>query len=98
MKVWVKVISFTGTRTGLSMREVDQETGADLNPSRLPEKKSNNSSESLDKDKIRLVDEEDIDGVRNPDRPAANSGPGFFGRRKEMGFEEDIESGPKRYA
>ncbi|CAH8483905.1 unnamed protein product [Schistosoma margrebowiei] len=95
-KVWVKVISFTGTRTGLSMREVDQETGADLNPSRLPEKKSINSSESLDKDKIRLVDEEDIDGVRNPDRPAANSGPGFFGRRKEMGFEEDIESGPKR--
>ncbi|TNN05335.1 ATP-dependent RNA helicase DHX8 [Schistosoma japonicum] len=95
-KVWVKVISFTGTRTGLSMREVNQETGADLNPSRLPERKINNPDESSGKDKIRLVDEEDIDGVRNPDRPAVNSAPGIFGRRKETGFEEDIESGPKR--
>ncbi|CAH8471663.1 unnamed protein product, partial [Heterobilharzia americana] len=96
-KVWVKVISFTGTRTGLSMREVDQETGADLNPSNISEKKPSYSSESSSKDKLRLVDEENIDGVRNPDRPATNPGSGLFGsRRRDVGFEEDIESGPKR--
>nr|CAH8824939.1 unnamed protein product [Trichobilharzia regenti] len=97
-KVWVKVISFTGTRTGLSMREVDQETGTDLNPSNINhEKKVDHSTDSSGRDKIRLVDEENIDGVRNPDRPPTNAGPGLFGsRRRDVGFEEDIESGPKR--
>ena len=33
-EVFVKVISFSGTRCSLSMKDVDQETGADKNPNR----------------------------------------------------------------
>ncbi|KAJ3608168.1 hypothetical protein NHX12_025218 [Muraenolepis orangiensis] len=33
-KVKVKVLSFTGTKASLSMKDVDQETGEDLNPNR----------------------------------------------------------------
>ncbi|KAF5906338.1 ATP-dependent RNA helicase DHX8, partial [Clarias magur] len=33
-KVKVKVLSFTGSKTSLSMKDVDQETGEDLNPNR----------------------------------------------------------------
>ena len=32
--VKVKVLSFSGTRTSLSLKDVDQETGRDLNPER----------------------------------------------------------------
>lgn len=31
-KVWVKVLSFTGQKTSLSIKDVDQETGTDMNP------------------------------------------------------------------
>ncbi|KAF5402362.1 DEAH (Asp-Glu-Ala-His) box polypeptide 8 [Paragonimus heterotremus] len=95
-KVYVKVISFTGSRTGLSMREVNQETGEDFNPRESGDKSS--SSDDL-KDKTRNVDEVDIDGVRNPDRPAASSASGFlFGPRRPDAavLDEDLESGPKR--
>ncbi|KAF8565662.1 hypothetical protein P879_09250 [Paragonimus westermani] len=94
-KVYVKVISFTGSRTGLSMREVNQETGEDLNPRESGDK---SSSDEL-KGKTRNVDEVDMDGVRNPDRPAASSAPGFlFGPRRPDAavLDEDLESGPKR--
>ena len=33
-KVKIKVLSFTGTKVGLSMKDVDQRTGEDLNPAR----------------------------------------------------------------
>ncbi|KAM3859369.1 ATP-dependent RNA helicase DHX8-like [Diretmus argenteus] len=52
-KVKVKVLSFTGTKASLSMKDVDQETGEDLNPNRR---------RNLDLG----VGEE---AMRNPDRP-----------------------------
>ncbi|CAI2738625.1 unnamed protein product [Dicrocoelium dendriticum] len=76
------------------MREVDQETGEDLNP-----RKESDSTSPQEKagPKLRDVDEADVDGVRNPDRPDAGSTSGLlFGRRKETNLDEDLESGPKR--
>ncbi|XP_071783317.2 ATP-dependent RNA helicase DHX8-like isoform X1 [Centroberyx gerrardi] len=52
-KVKVKVLSFTGTKASLSMKDVDQETGEDLNPNRR---------RNLD---LGVGDE----AMRNPDRP-----------------------------
>ncbi|XP_076154498.1 ATP-dependent RNA helicase DHX8-like [Alosa pseudoharengus] len=52
-KVKVKVLSFTGTKTSLSMKDVDQETGEDLNPNR----------------RKNLLGEGTEDAMRNPDRP-----------------------------
>ncbi|XP_076008434.1 ATP-dependent RNA helicase DHX8-like isoform X2 [Genypterus blacodes] len=52
-KVKVKVLSFTGTKASLSMKDVDQETGEDLNPNRR---------RNLD---LGTGDE----AMRNPDRP-----------------------------
>ncbi|XP_071377090.1 ATP-dependent RNA helicase DHX8-like isoform X1 [Centroberyx affinis] len=52
-KVKVKVLSFTGTKASLSMKDVDQETGEDLNPNRR---------RNLD---LVVGDE----AMRNPDRP-----------------------------
>ncbi|XP_042229267.1 ATP-dependent RNA helicase DHX8-like isoform X1 [Homarus americanus] len=52
-KVKVKVLSFTGQKTSLSMKDVDQETGEDLNPNVAP--LGNSSQEE--------------DAMRNPDRP-----------------------------
>lgn len=52
-KVKVKVLSFTGQKTSLSMKDVDQETGEDLNPNVAPVG--------------GCVQEED--SMRNPDRP-----------------------------
>ncbi|KAM7370466.1 hypothetical protein PAMP_010013 [Pampus punctatissimus] len=56
-KVKVKVLSFTGTKASLSMKDVDQETGEDLNPNRR---------RNLDP----VVGE---DAMRNPDRPVEAS-------------------------
>ncbi|XP_074518866.1 ATP-dependent RNA helicase DHX8-like [Halichoeres trimaculatus] len=54
-KVKVKVLSFTGTKASLSMKDVDQETGEDLNPNRKrhPEVGAGAGEEAM----------------RNPDRP-----------------------------
>ncbi|KAK0141536.1 ATP-dependent RNA helicase DHX8 [Merluccius polli] len=52
-KVKVKVLSFTGTKASLSMKDVDQKTGEDLNPNRR---------RNLD---LGPADE----AMRNPDRP-----------------------------
>uniref|UniRef100_A0A3B4YQQ3 ATP-dependent RNA helicase DHX8 n=1 Tax=Seriola lalandi dorsalis TaxID=1841481 RepID=A0A3B4YQQ3_SERLL len=52
-KVKVKVLSFTGTKASLSMKDVDQETGEDMNPNRR-----RNPG-------VEVVDE----NMRNPDRP-----------------------------
>uniref|UniRef100_H2YHV2 RNA helicase n=1 Tax=Ciona savignyi TaxID=51511 RepID=H2YHV2_CIOSA len=53
----VKVLSFTGTKTSLTMKDVDQNTGEDLNPGRTS--------------RMRKPDlhEDEISG-RNPDRPS----------------------------
>nr|XP_009860657.1 ATP-dependent RNA helicase DHX8 [Ciona intestinalis] len=56
-KCKVKVISFTGTKTSLTMKDVDQITGEDLNPGRTSRMK-----------KPKIKDEELIG--RNPDRPS----------------------------
>ncbi|KAJ7313397.1 hypothetical protein JRQ81_004728 [Phrynocephalus forsythii] len=52
-RVKVKVLSFTGSKTSLSMKDVDQETGEDLNPNR----------------RRNLVGEAEETAMRNPDRP-----------------------------
>ncbi|KRZ74103.1 ATP-dependent RNA helicase DHX8 [Trichinella papuae] len=56
-KVKVKVLACSGNRTSLSMREVDQETGDDLNP-----------TEDVDQEE-QLFDE--TLQLRNPDMPSA---------------------------
>nr|XP_046233744.1 ATP-dependent RNA helicase DHX8-like [Scatophagus argus] len=56
-KVKVKVLSFTGTKASLSMKDVDQETGEDLNPNRRRNLDTGVGDEAL----------------RNPDRPVEAS-------------------------
>jgi ATP-dependent RNA helicase DHX8/PRP22 len=61
-KVKVKCISITGVTVGLSIKDVDQKTGEDLNPQHtkrlLTQQQSTNSNESNDNE-----------AARNPDRP-----------------------------
>ncbi|XP_046888920.1 ATP-dependent RNA helicase DHX8-like isoform X1 [Hypomesus transpacificus] len=54
-KVKIKVLSFTGTKTSLSMKDVDQETGEDLNPNRR---------------RNMLPEGGEDTAMRNPDRPS----------------------------
>ncbi|GFS95575.1 ATP-dependent RNA helicase DHX8 [Nephila pilipes] len=56
-RVKVKVLSFTGQKTSLSMKDVDQDTGEDLNPA------------VAKPDSMRRLTTEDI--LRNPDRPSS---------------------------
>uniref|UniRef100_A0A4W6G9W3 ATP-dependent RNA helicase DHX8 n=1 Tax=Lates calcarifer TaxID=8187 RepID=A0A4W6G9W3_LATCA len=56
-KVKVKVLSFTGTKASLSMKDVDQETGEDLNPNRRRHLFTGVGDETM----------------RNPDRPTESS-------------------------
>ncbi|XP_036937817.1 ATP-dependent RNA helicase DHX8-like [Acanthopagrus latus] len=60
-KVKVKVLSFTGTKASLSMKDVDQETGEDLNPNRR---------RNLDTGVAGVSGDE---AMRNPDRPVEAS-------------------------
>uniref|UniRef100_A0A4W4FHK1 RNA helicase n=1 Tax=Electrophorus electricus TaxID=8005 RepID=A0A4W4FHK1_ELEEL len=53
-RVKVKVLSFTGSKTSLSMKDVDQDTGEDLNPNRRRNVAGEGQEESA---------------MRNPDRP-----------------------------
>jgi ATP-dependent RNA helicase DHX8/PRP22 len=55
--VFVKVLSITGEKVSLSMKDVDQVTGKDLNPGQV-------------RQKLSLNNEMDESAVRNPDRPA----------------------------
>ncbi|KAM6951416.1 ATP-dependent RNA helicase DHX8-like isoform 2-T2 [Aplochiton taeniatus] len=54
-RVKIKVLSFTGTKASLSMKDVNQETGEDLNPNRRRNLGPEGGEESA---------------MRNPDRPA----------------------------
>uniref|UniRef100_A0A669B5L6 RNA helicase n=1 Tax=Oreochromis niloticus TaxID=8128 RepID=A0A669B5L6_ORENI len=54
-RVKVKVLSFTGSKTSLSMKDVDQETGEDLNPNRRRNVGPDGGEEI---------------SMRNPDRPS----------------------------
>ncbi|CAI9574354.1 unnamed protein product [Staurois parvus] len=54
-RVKVKVLSFTGCKTSLSMKDVDQDTGEDLNPNRRRNLVGENNEEA---------------SMRNPDRPS----------------------------
>uniref|UniRef100_A0A7N8XVB8 RNA helicase n=1 Tax=Mastacembelus armatus TaxID=205130 RepID=A0A7N8XVB8_9TELE len=54
-RVKVKVLSFTGSKTSLSMKDVDQETGEDLNPNRRRNAGPDGGDEI---------------SMRNPDRPS----------------------------
>ncbi|KRX63084.1 putative pre-mRNA-splicing factor ATP-dependent RNA helicase mog-5 [Trichinella sp. T9] len=56
-KVKVKVLASSGNRTSLSMREVDQETGEDLNPTEDVDQDDQHFDETLQ--------------LRNPDLPSA---------------------------
>ena len=53
-EVKVKVLTFTGNKTSLSMKDVDQVTGEDLNPS----------------SKVMTSQQNDNADLRNPDRPS----------------------------
>uniref|UniRef100_A0A8C7YXA9 ATP-dependent RNA helicase DHX8 n=1 Tax=Oryzias sinensis TaxID=183150 RepID=A0A8C7YXA9_9TELE len=53
-RVKVKVLSFTGSKTSLSMKDVDQDTGEDLNPNR----------------RRNVGPEGEEVSMRNPDRPS----------------------------
>mmetsp|Transcript_17127 Transcript_17127/g.28162 ORF Transcript_17127/g.28162 Transcript_17127/m.28162 type:complete len:1215 (+) Transcript_17127:84-3728(+) len=44
-EVWVKIIGFTGSKISLTMREVDQKTGEDLNPRKPPVESEEESSQ-----------------------------------------------------
>ncbi|CBY36394.1 unnamed protein product [Oikopleura dioica] len=59
-QVKVKVLSFSGTRTSLSMKDVDQATGEDLNPDR--------SGRLLARPEIPQSSAGDLT-IRNPDNP-----------------------------
>ncbi|XP_059812511.1 ATP-dependent RNA helicase DHX8 isoform X1 [Hypanus sabinus] len=54
-RVKIKVLSFTGSKTSLSMKDVDQETGEDLNPNRRRNVGGESNEEAA---------------MRNPDRPS----------------------------
>ena len=60
--VKVKVLSFTGQRTSLSMKEVDQQTGKDLNP-------INHQHGSRSKG-VGDDNDDDLSEFKNPDRPS----------------------------
>jgi ATP-dependent RNA helicase DHX8/PRP22 len=66
--VKVKVLSITGTKMGLSMKDVDQETGRDLNEQntkRIKGELNGKQLNSLSSDTLLPLNEE----ARNPDRP-----------------------------
>ncbi|VDO05566.1 unnamed protein product [Rodentolepis nana] len=97
-KVYVKCLSFTGTRTSLSMREVDQQTGEDLNPSsnnaRSVSSKARNDEVSKLEGSSGLNDDNvDVFGPRNPDRPFDDPSSSSL-----MGLYKDVleDEGPKR--
>ena len=56
VKVKVKTFNSTNGKTSLSMKDVDQQTGEDLNPDRTR--------------RLNVVDEDDETAARNPDRPS----------------------------
>ncbi|KAL3314073.1 ATP-dependent RNA helicase dhx8, partial [Cichlidogyrus casuarinus] len=83
--VFVKVLNYTGSRTSLSIKEVDQETGKDLKP---PPAK--HTLETLDEEEAMNPE------ARNPDRPEFED---LVTRRSvasTFGIDEDLGSGPKR--
>ena len=70
-KVKVKVLSCMGTKISLSMKEVDQFTGKDLNPQNTRRLKQSvtSSSYSGSSGQSSLYGEAAIAAARNPDRP-----------------------------
>lgn len=63
-QVKVKVLSYAGTKVSLSMKEVDQETGEDLNP-----REPSPSFDQMDNER---------EAARNPDRPLGGMFGGSF--------------------
>ena len=86
--VKVKVLSFSGTRTSLSLKDVDQETGNDLNPAR--------SGRLLARPEIPEPTSNDL-SMRNPDNPNfsgikdSEKGKGDFGRNKTVAKLSDMD-------
>jgi ATP-dependent RNA helicase DHX8/PRP22 len=56
-KVYVKVMSIAGSRLGLSMKDADQSSGADLSPHL----------------RVKSREEREAESLRNPDRPLMTS-------------------------
>ena len=79
-RIKVKVLSFSGQRTSLSMKDVDQKTGEDLNPSM-----SNNGTKNGNRSG------DDLSSFKNPDRPATLPMAGMAGI-KQMDESEDLEA------
>ena len=86
--VKVKVLSFSGTRTSLSMKDVDQETGKDLNPAR--------SGRLLQRPEIPEPSTSDLT-MRNPDNPIItglmdqDASKTDFGRNKTVSKLSDMD-------
>ncbi|KAH9282818.1 ATP-dependent RNA helicase DHX8 [Echinococcus granulosus] len=94
-KVYVKVLSFTGTRTSLSMRDINQETGEDLNPpsaSAVPSDIRSRDEASRLEGSSGMNEDGDDFGGRNPDRPFEEPS-SMMGLRRDA-LEDDF--GPKR--
>ncbi|KAL7064562.1 hypothetical protein AAHC03_05512 [Spirometra sp. Aus1] len=93
-KVFVKVLSFTGSRTSLSMREVDQKTGEDLNPPQ-PTPTTRKDEFSVDGGSSGMNDEFG-ETARNPDRPFAPGRSTALAASGQAGLDDDLDFGPKR--
>ncbi|KAI1279538.1 ATP-dependent RNA helicase DHX8 [Halotydeus destructor] len=74
--VFVKVVSFNGQKTSLSMKDVDQDTGEDLNP-------------NVGR-KMGMNEESDDSVARNPDRPSML--PSELIRQDADSLNEDVEN------
>lgn len=87
--VKVKVLSFSGTRTSLSLKDVDQETGRDLNPERSgrllarPEIPEPSSSDLT----MRNPDNPILEGIKNPEGLKNDN----FGRNKTVSKLSDMD-------
>ncbi|VDK73663.1 unnamed protein product [Dibothriocephalus latus] len=92
-KVFVKVLSFTGSRTSLSMREVDQKTGEDLNP---PQQTTTKKDEFAVDGGSSGMNEEVGETARNPDRPFAPGRSTALAASGQGGLDDDLDFGPKR--
>lgn len=66
-KCKVKVLSFTGTKISLSMKDVDQVTGKDLNPANT--KRLKQAADELNNPSVNPALASSSAAARNPDRP-----------------------------
>jgi ATP-dependent RNA helicase DHX8/PRP22 len=97
-KCKVKVLSFTGTKISLSMKDVDQVTGKDLNPANT--KRLKQAADELNNPAVGLASSSSAAAAaRNPDRPdnymdvpvVEEDGGGGSGSKKKVKQISDFE-------